>query len=674
MGSTVNSTSAATSALQGAAMNFAVYPLRACIPSPANVRKKERTPADVLSMAYNIAAHGDILQNLIGVPEVKDGKRTGRVAITAGETRRLALNLLADGKVEGAEGFTHDFPVQVREVASEEATAASTSENLQRTPMHPADEFQAFADLYEQCGSIEQVAAMYHVKPLMVRQRLKLASAAPSLFAIYREDGMTLEQLMALSVSDDIEAQEKVWAAARNDYERSPARLRQALTQGEVAATAPLARFVGVANYEKAGGPVRRDLFSREDEGYLTDAALLRELAAERLERSAKPVRVEGWSWVEVRVEAVDWYDLHDFKRVEKGMRALTDTERDELRALSKEWEELDAQLDTLYEDEGSEDDANQSKIKELDAQRAKVNETIALRKGSYSAWTPEVLAHAGAIVAIDRHGKSIIFRGLVRAADRKAAAKAEKAAADAVRAVESGASPDAPATEPEGRGISEALLRRLTAHRTMALQRVLAGNIHVSLAVLAHSLVQRLLLDRRSYEIGSALDLQAKTCKSELAQATEASVEQSRAYRELKERCDGWVSRIPADNAQLLPWLIELSTDDLSALIALCTALTMNAVSSFAKPHPADAVAEAVGLDMRNWWAPSADEYLARVPKPLIAQALAEAGEQAEALAFEKMKKGEAVAKAADLLKGKGWLPAVLRAKARALTVPDQA
>jgi hypothetical protein len=114
------------------------YPLKALIASPANVRKEKRTAEDILGIARSISAHGGLLQNLVVVPEEKDGKRTGRVAVTAGETRRLALCLLRDGKVPDAGGFDDEYPVPVLEVASEEATAASASENIHRTQMHPS--------------------------------------------------------------------------------------------------------------------------------------------------------------------------------------------------------------------------------------------------------------------------------------------------------------------------------------------------------------------------------------------------------------------------------------------------------------------------------------------------------------------------------------------------------
>src|SRR3546814_11356242 len=59
------------------------------------------------------------------------------------------------------------------------------------------------------------------------------------------------------------------------------------LTQGEMPLTDPIARFVTRKAYEKAGGPIRRDLFSNEGDIYLIDRELVERLAKDKLERRA---------------------------------------------------------------------------------------------------------------------------------------------------------------------------------------------------------------------------------------------------------------------------------------------------------------------------------------------------------------------------------------------------
>ena len=68
----------------------------------------------------------------------------------------------------------------------------------------------------------EEIAARFGVTPTVVRQRLKLAAVSPKLMALYREKGITLDQLMAFTVSDDHAAQEAAWFESPQ-WQRDPA-------------------------------------------------------------------------------------------------------------------------------------------------------------------------------------------------------------------------------------------------------------------------------------------------------------------------------------------------------------------------------------------------------------------------------------------------------------------
>lgn len=90
--------------------------------------------------------------------------------------------------------------------------------------------------------------------------------------ADYRAEAVTLEQLMALAITDDHAAQEAAFYSAP-EGQRSPSALRDRLTVREIDARHPLARFVGLDAYTAAGGNTIRDLFAEGDSGiYLDDA------------------------------------------------------------------------------------------------------------------------------------------------------------------------------------------------------------------------------------------------------------------------------------------------------------------------------------------------------------------------------------------------------------------
>jgi hypothetical protein len=52
----------------------------------------------------------------------------------------------------------------------------------------------------------------------VVKQRLRIAAVSEKLLDVYAEDGMSLEQLMAFTVTTDRARQEQVWEALQRSY------------------------------------------------------------------------------------------------------------------------------------------------------------------------------------------------------------------------------------------------------------------------------------------------------------------------------------------------------------------------------------------------------------------------------------------------------------------------
>jgi len=223
-----------------------------------------------------------VLQSLV----VRKTSR-GKYAIIAGRRRYLALSALAEGGT-----ITADAPVPCRIVpGSADATEISLTENVMRTPMHPADQFDAFRELIDNGSTVADIAARFGMAETAVKQRLRLARVSPVVFEAYRNGELSLDQVQAFAVSDDAAAQEKLFGEL--DGRRSdPRSIRSALTQDEIPGTDKRARFVTLAAYEEAGGTLRRDLFAESDEGvFILDAALLDRLAMESLMRKPKRLR-----------------------------------------------------------------------------------------------------------------------------------------------------------------------------------------------------------------------------------------------------------------------------------------------------------------------------------------------------------------------------------------------
>ena len=238
-------------------------PLNKLKKSPRNARKTAHSPEAVEALAASIAAKR-LLQKPVVEPERDaSGAMTGFWLVTIGEGRRLALRLLAQRK-QIAKG--HVVPCLVDTECDPQEI--SLDENVTRSAMHPADQFEAFHDLHERKGwSAEEIAARFGVSPGLVRQRLRLASVSPRLIALYRQEDLGLDQLMAFAVCEDHERQESVYQQL--SYNRSASFIRQALTAAKVSAGDRRAVLVGVEAYEAAGGRVTCDLVTEDRGGWL---------------------------------------------------------------------------------------------------------------------------------------------------------------------------------------------------------------------------------------------------------------------------------------------------------------------------------------------------------------------------------------------------------------------
>ena len=111
----------------------------------------------------------------------------------------------------------------------------------------------------------------------------------------------------------------------------------------------------------------------------------------------------------------------------------------------------------------------------------------------------------------------------------------------------------------------------------------------------------------------------------------------------------------------------VRLSATDLLDLLAHCASLTVNAVRSPFDRKPgawahADRLAEAVDLDMTGYWTPTVANYLGRVTKGRIAEAVREAVSEDAAERIGGLRKPDMASEAEALLAGKGWLPSLLR------------
>ena len=624
--------------------NLILVPLSRLVlrPTGRNVRKTPRM--SIPELAASIQRVG-LLQNLIVIASADDEY----YEVVAGGRRLAALKLLAK-----KHRISKEWEVPCLLVADGTARTASLTENVQREAMHPADQFEAFAALVAEGRPIEDIAADFSVTPLVVQRRLKLANVSPRLMADYRADAVSLDQLMALAITDDHAAQDSAFYDAPQ-WQRQPSALRERLTEREIDAYRhPLVRFVGLETYEAAGGGIRRDLFAEGDAGvYLTDAALLERLAEDKLAGIAATVRAEGWAWVDA-TPGVTHADLHAFQRAPKERREPKKREAARIEKLQAKMQELadavDAALDADDED----------KADTLQEEGEAVGEQLRALEDGLQDYGANVKAAAGAIVTIDSNGEAAIHRGLLREAEAKALRTLER--------LRQGFSGEDAENDDEGKTADEAqtpamsdrLVQRLSAHRTAALQIEVARHPQAALAAVVHGMVQTVLQESRyghDLPLGVSLKLQDRL------EGMAPDWPHSAAAVALRELQQVAGVALPQDSAELFAALLAKPQDELVRLLAVCVASTVDVVTPRATPHqPGAELAQAVGLDMAAWWKPTAEGYFKHVSKAVILDAVsAFAPESVTRLA--KLKKADIASEAERLADGTGWMPAIFKA-----------
>ncbi len=612
-----------------------------------NVRKKKSSQTSIEGLAASIRSAG-LLMNLV-VFEMDDG----RYGVAAGERRTLALRWLMEQEKDAdkttPDGIvTDDYPVEVLVVSKAMARVVSMMENSQREQMHPADQVSAFRDLSADGQTPAQIGDLLGFSTRHVQRCLRLATMAPVLLDALADDQITLDQLQALSATDDHQRQCDVWENAYG-WAAAPQHLREAVLKGEVSArdNSQLA-FVGREVYEAAGGTFKFDLFT--DEGFLTEPAMLERLAREKLHALAQQVSEdEGWSWAEGRISAIKTWgeDAEIYRELAEPQPEFTADEQAEIARLKARFRELEAAFEAADADTDThalnvESDAVEADIARLTAQAI------------IRSW-PQAMRSSGGVVASLRDGEVVYQRGIVL----RASEATDKSGDDNG---EGAATTETTAPKTKEKGLSSALITSLSAERTLAVMGALVENQTVALALHTHTLAVKVFGSRYA---GSLLQTSLTPKRAELL--TKApTAEGSRADRLLGELHAQWEAKLPPEWNTDFTWLLTWEQAEVVALLAYCVGLSLDAVQLWpAKDGKVgDALTpleHALDFTLRDWWQPTKANYFGRISKELMSDALLDAGKVAQAASVLKMKKGDAAQLAEDELTASGWVPECL-------------
>lgn len=581
-----------------------LIPLNQLELSPLNVRKVAASATDDAELLASIRENG-IKQNLVvhALPE-------GKFAVDAGGRRLKALKQLANDGI-----IPNDHPVSCLVEDEQNAIVTSTTENLQRAAMHPADQFEAFEQMIAEGRKEDDIALKFGVSVDLVRRRLKLARIAPELIEQFRAGEMTLECVMAFTLTDDHDRQMTVWNAVKDSYHIHPQSIKRQLTETAHSASSSIGRFVGIKAYEAAGGVLLRDLFDDNAAAHMENPELLERLAIEKLQDAAKTYDAD-WKWVEVHL-AVDYGAFRSFGRVypqdiESDADLLAEknalmAREEELAAANDGADWTDAEADEYY--------AIEPRLREIEAlQKARL---------PYAAADQAI---AGCVVTIGHDGALRVEKGLVRPEDIPVATEQIEDPADGDAEIgvtrpnvtPPTSSAPVPVSDPattlrKADGISASLADDLRASRQHILRAHLAADYDVAFDAMLYALCEQAL--SRSYGT-EALNTSISPFLAQNRETLHADTVAQKMLDALEQ-----------DLA--VEWMALEKPDDFRAMSALSLpqkqALFAWAVGLAIKPqllsdnHPTPIIEEIgarLDVDVAACWRPTASTYWGRVNK----------------------------------------------------------
>ena len=301
----------------------------------------------IISLARSIAAR-NLLQNLIVFSD--DEVEQDCWFVAAGQRRLMALDYL-----HRVGAIDDDYPVRVDFIDKADALVVSVSENNDRVDMHLSDLIFSINELANNGDSVEVVAAKFGYKAYYVRKLMKLANMAPELMQLLRNNKISLNQLIALSITDDHDLQLKAWENC--SYDKSPKDLRRlALNEEEPVSDNKYIKVIGIDAYRDAGGEIKHDLFTQHEShgGYILNPSLVQELALNKLQVLAEQVaNNEGWSWYGSQERLESWGDdskRYEFPRPQLEDYAFTTEQQNQLDIIYDKLENVKFAMDEAEE------------------------------------------------------------------------------------------------------------------------------------------------------------------------------------------------------------------------------------------------------------------------------------------------------------------------------------
>lgn len=270
----------------------------------------------------------------------------------------------------------------------------------------------------------------------------------------------------------------------------------------------------------------------------------------------------------------------------------------------------------------------------------------------SVRAWTPEQKAACGVVVSL-YDGELCVQRGVQKKIQTAVSDVGEHGGDQAAVHVVTRSIPDA------AEGISMPLLKKMSSERTLAVQAELVKQPQKAVALMAWRLCSCVFdyCTTTRHPFVLRLEVHHSGLTSEAPTG-----EEGQAWRYLMREKARLEALLPEGWQKDFTTFFTLDGQTLMSLMAFCAACSVDGVQTRECGHTGrsdlDGVEAALGFHLRDWWQPTADNFLGLLSKAQIVAALKEAGLTGAASDAEKMKKGDAASHAEQWLSGSRWVP----------------
>jgi ParB family chromosome partitioning protein len=264
--------------------------------------RRHRTDEGIEELKASIRAHG-----LVQALRVRPTGATGKFKIVAGSRRcRVLSELCTDGDSAAGVPVTPEFPVPVIVGDDDDQTARelSQAENIIRLPQHEADTYETFRELADRGLDEAQIAARFGIDVKRVRRMLALGRLSPAILQAWRGgdfdkftgyNGSVADIVRAFTLASSAEEQERVYQKLAKNGQLYAHIIRGEFGVGD-RQIGKMLDLVGIKAYTAAGGSIVEDLFGENHA--VSDPALVKKLAAEKLQAKVDELLKDGWSWV----------------------------------------------------------------------------------------------------------------------------------------------------------------------------------------------------------------------------------------------------------------------------------------------------------------------------------------------------------------------------------------